>query len=406
MRLRMIVAGLVLVGMVLVGSPAAAAGPSIQCGDTITTSIRLRANLVCAGDGLIVDASGITIDLGGFSVTGAGTGRGIGFAETSAPHHDVDIRRGTIANFATGIAFAFEDRDILIKDVRLVDNGTAHGFGQGGIVGSGIQNVEVRGGEIRGTGDAFVADAASRITLASVPITGGAISLFNGFGPLVVKGCTLTNSGILLSEILGAAITNNRLTDSVIDISQSDATLVRNNHLVRSTISYSSGRDGVIRGNRISGATFGVDFADSTGQSSVQIERNTFTGNVIGVRVVRDTLIEITDLTISFNTFRDNGAAGVLMQSAEAFLGPFAIERNLFLQNGFNSGGRTDSAGRPVDDGLHTDVPVGSRVVVANNTTVNNADFGIEALPDGSVVDGGGNTSSGNPSGCAGVVCR
>jgi hypothetical protein len=43
-------------------------------------------------------------------------------------------------------------------------------------------------------------------------------------------------------------------------------------------------------------------------------------------------------------------------------------------------------------------------ITVTGNGTRNNFRYGINAEP-GLVVDGGGNTSSGDPEGCRGVVC-
>jgi hypothetical protein len=55
----------------MLASPASAEDP-IECGDTITHSVTLTADLgPCPGDGLIVGADGITIDLGGHTLTGS-----------------------------------------------------------------------------------------------------------------------------------------------------------------------------------------------------------------------------------------------------------------------------------------------------------------------------------------------
>lgn len=44
------------------------------CGEVIKHDVRLTANLNCSGDGLIVGADGVTIDLNGFFITGPGSG--------------------------------------------------------------------------------------------------------------------------------------------------------------------------------------------------------------------------------------------------------------------------------------------------------------------------------------------
>src|SRR3954468_24345129 len=79
--------------------PAAARAADPACGATITSSTRLRADVVnCPGDGLVIGADGITLDLGRSTLSGAGT------AIVLAGHRGVIITGGTIRGFATGVA--------------------------------------------------------------------------------------------------------------------------------------------------------------------------------------------------------------------------------------------------------------------------------------------------------------
>jgi hypothetical protein len=82
------------------------------------------------------------------------------------------------------------------------------------------------------------------------------------------------------------------------------------------------------------------------------------------------------------------------------------IADNMFDSNGFRSNGVKDINGSLIDDGLHVGIASGLslNVVVRNNHASNDADRGIEAQP-ATVIDGGGNTSTGDPNGCLGVVC-
>ena len=80
MRLRASLAGVVALVLVVVVAPEATGGggtPINSCGQTVTTSAVLTQDLVCAGSsGVIVGASGITIDLKGFTLRGdPGRGR-------------------------------------------------------------------------------------------------------------------------------------------------------------------------------------------------------------------------------------------------------------------------------------------------------------------------------------------
>ena len=108
------------------------------------------------------------------------------------------------------------------------------------------------------------------------------------------------------------------------------------------------------------------------------------------------------------NVFASNGATGVLAQydGRAGSLG-VVISGNAFGGNGFSPGGTTNLIGQIVNDGVHVSVTgqPATLVTVANNLTIRNADYGIEAP---GVTDGGGNfaAANGNPAQCVGVVCR
>lgn len=58
---------------VLAWAPAAHAATVVTCGQTVTTSITLASDVgPCLGDGLVVTANNVTVDLGGHTVRGAG----------------------------------------------------------------------------------------------------------------------------------------------------------------------------------------------------------------------------------------------------------------------------------------------------------------------------------------------
>src|SRR5262245_55071708 len=88
---------------------------TVACGQVITTDVRLTADLNCSGSALTIEASGVTVDLAGHSITGDGSGEAI---EISGPNRDsmlieTAVRNGTISNFETGVAIS------LAQTVRL-----------------------------------------------------------------------------------------------------------------------------------------------------------------------------------------------------------------------------------------------------------------------------------------------
>jgi hypothetical protein len=83
------------------GSEAASA---VECGEVLTQDTVLEADLSCPGDGLVVGADGIVIDLGGHLLRGSGiwsipSTAGI----RNEGYDDVEIRNGRIERFEHGI---------------------------------------------------------------------------------------------------------------------------------------------------------------------------------------------------------------------------------------------------------------------------------------------------------------
>jgi parallel beta-helix repeat protein len=79
--------------------------------------LKLEEDLTCAGDGLIVGADGITVDLNGHTVAGSGAGLGI----TVRGRRGVVVAGGTIRGFVTGVMIAVSS-GIVIKDNRFTEN--------------------------------------------------------------------------------------------------------------------------------------------------------------------------------------------------------------------------------------------------------------------------------------------
>jgi parallel beta-helix repeat protein len=92
-------------GVMAVSAPAAMA---ISCGDVITTNTKLTKNLECppGTDGLIIGASGITLDLNKKTITGGRDQTFFGPAGVRIPaaFTGVTVKRGTIEEFAAGLS--------------------------------------------------------------------------------------------------------------------------------------------------------------------------------------------------------------------------------------------------------------------------------------------------------------
>jgi parallel beta-helix repeat protein len=106
---------LVLAG--LVTGTVAPATASDLCGTTILANLTLDHDLTCSGNGLIVGADGITINLNGHTIAGPGSGVGISVSNRTG----VVIVGGTVKNFLAGVQLV-NSTAIVVKENRFTGN--------------------------------------------------------------------------------------------------------------------------------------------------------------------------------------------------------------------------------------------------------------------------------------------
>ena len=114
------------------------------CGATILEDLKLDHDLTCTGDGLIVGADGIKIDLNGYTI--AGSGSGVGIAVTGRT--DISIAGGTIRNFAAAMRVN-TSTDVVIKHNEFLGNPEGVDC-QAGCVGNSIKDNVFRDSATRG----------------------------------------------------------------------------------------------------------------------------------------------------------------------------------------------------------------------------------------------------------------
>ena len=122
---------------------AQTANASHLCGLTIVENLKLDHDLVCTGDGLIVGADGITVDLNGHTLAGLGSGVGIAVSG----RHDVTITGGTITNFAVGVRLNTAT-DVVIRQMAFAGNPEGIDF-QSGSIGNTIKDSAFSGSATR-----------------------------------------------------------------------------------------------------------------------------------------------------------------------------------------------------------------------------------------------------------------
>jgi parallel beta-helix repeat protein len=187
MRLRFtaIRTGMLLTGIIACGSPATA---DDLCGTTIVEDLRLDHDITCAGNGLIVGADGIKIDLDGHTIAGSGSGVGIGVAGRT----DVSIKGGTIRNFFTGVQIV-NSSGVVVHDAQLIDHVDGIDV-QAGSVGNTIKANHFQGNRTRG------------------------IMLRGDVSAIVVKDNTFAanRTGILVNGPVGSTVKDNTVSSSTL----------------------------------------------------------------------------------------------------------------------------------------------------------------------------------------------
>ncbi|WP_404391910.1 right-handed parallel beta-helix repeat-containing protein [Humibacillus xanthopallidus] len=380
-----------------------------SCGQTITTSVVLTGDLTdCSGDGLVVGAGGITIDLGGHTVDGIGLGAGVrnnGFAS-------VAITGGTVREFDDGVLLSTGSSGI-VDEMVLADNQVTGVALRGALAGTIVRHTSVTtspvGIELSGgttgavlrdneigsiAGDGIMLDSANANTVTDNTVTGSsqsAVGLTASDGNVISGNTATANSGSGVSLDLGSD--DNTVRSNTIDASGSDGisvTASTGNDLAANTVTTSGG--------------CGISLDDADGSS---VTSNDLRFNAAGI-----CLTQSSDNVIEGNTVTGSSGSGITLE-AESF-------GNLVASNTISgsSGSGIEVAGS---------APAGEGNLIRGNTVTGNAGDGIAVADPGHTVtgntatlndgwgilavsgttDGGANAASGNaePGQCLGVVC-
>ena len=268
-----------LAGIVVVADSAAAV--HVACGQTITTNTLLDSNIgPCSGTGIRIGANNITLDLGGFTISGTpvpGEGPGV----TMVGRTGVTVKNGTIIGFDAGVAITGGSGNTVSR-LRLLDN---------------------RGDFSTDFGDGIAVFNSTGNTIDS--------NLVNNSGPY-------DGIGLIRSE--GNIVTNNQVTNNNMSANSTAGIRLEN-------LGFAASNRNIVGGNTVSNsATFGIQvFA---GGSDNVIKNNT---------VIRSGLRGITLFAgsqrnkVELNVLRQNGAFGIWVQAAAGSFGP--ATNNQLLRN-------------------------------------------------------------------------
>jgi hypothetical protein len=391
-----VLAGFGLAAALFALAPGTASAQALTCGEIITEDTTLQNDVTdCSGDGLVIGAERITLDLNGHSVTGslcdtdctANTG-----IDNTAGYDRVRILNGTVGGFEHSVQLVGAQENTL-------SGLTVGGFPVSnpfiGISLSHSHDNELDGITVLGGAPAVLLSASDRNRISDSSIVGGvsirvgrSIALIDGSDENRVRRSRLDGEE-------GAAIfdsTGNRLVHNSVD-GGSDAlglagarrTVIARNTLRSSgngaitIVMYSDSDENVIRDNEM--PSNGILIRGDRNR----IERNDVQGRFA---FLDQSVIEILDgdaNLVLFNRARGGADDIAVRAGATATL----INGNVVVD--------------ALDDGIDVDAP---GTVVRANTANDNGDLGIEAVEG--VIDGGGNRASGNsnPLQCLNVVCH
>jgi large repetitive protein len=376
-RLIVLIAG----ALTLWALPAASASAQqVACGQVITNSITLDADLTCPGDGLVIGNDGITLDLGGHQISG---GRGTGV--DVAGHRHVTVRDGTLDGFRTHVQLGRTAGSL--SDARIVEltfrNGefALDGYADRSIIAFNT-SADVRpqfgvfGGDLQVSGDRnLIVGNVARMNALAVGgarnrVIGNRVANLNAAPG--IEGRTVIARNVALTF---------QLTGGPPDARAPTITL-SNNQSVPRTPDQPFGQGGIylIGASRTVVKDNVVTGADSPPFNGISVlsPGPTATGNVL-----------------VGNSIRGAQVNGIFVQGEAV---DTVLLRNTALANG------NDPFSFPGGhDGIANDSPTST---LTGNVANDNRNFGIESVPG--ATDGGGNRASGNgnPLQCLNVVCR
>jgi hypothetical protein len=282
--------GAALIATVLLAVlPGQALATHVQCGDVITKDTRLDADLLdCPGDGVLIGASNVTLDLGGHTIDGIGTTFShrpfgvvadierlieVGWDPLPAALSGVTIENGSIRDFAYGVALEVVD-DSTIRRLALSDNG---------IWINRSDRVRVERNSLNGTG---IGVASSRDAL--------------------IERNLLANAGIGTAEASRALVTRNVISRGGISVGN-------------------SGVDNAIIHNTVAHGVVGIRTTDDR----TRVERNfVYSNEQDGIHVDCCGALVIGNRAIA------NGDDGIEVAFVSDFFGPDFVSRNTANENG------------------------------------------------------------------------
>ena len=219
--------------------PTTSAQASVGCGAVITASTTIASDLSCtSGDGLVITASGITVDLKGHAILGSpGT---VAAIRINPGVHGVTVQNGTLVGFDYGVVVdSADDNRITNLRVFALEQGVLLANSENNLIDKNVVSAQYRDGiKVDGNGN--------RIIQNKVTNSAFGVSVSNGSTGNVVSQNVLSGNrdfGVAVFDGAGTtAITRNTVSGSAIGISvKGGATMTT---VAQNTVS-GAGEDGI-----------------------------------------------------------------------------------------------------------------------------------------------------------------
>lgn len=424
----------------------------VACGQVVTTNTTFTNSLAgCAGGGLVIGASGITVDLNGHTIQGTGLGVGI----MNNGHSDVTIRNGAVLDFdhgvvlnpgttrnsVTGLNLARNELSAIELNAASGNNVAQNQLSEIGDFGfrltNGASDNALRGNVVgTGAGDSFVVELGSHrnwIEGNVVQVSAGqAVRVTDSSNTMVLANefAGSSDMGVTMTAAPGSVVQANKLGgggDAGVLLSGATASVVRFNLFGQSSdagVILEGMSNSLVKGNSLS----------SAGDAAIVLR-----GGSSDVRVIDNTASHASDAGIFIsdgvaNTVRGNiltsNAHGIELSGGQQNRVEFnAMEANLGLGMEVAESAGNTVFGNTMDGNLTGGISVEGGVsnTIEGNAARTNGGDGINVLSPGTVVrynlarlnqgwgihgatdvvDGGRNGASGNtePAQCYLIVC-
>ena len=380
---------------------------SVQCGAVLTTNTTLTADLVnCAGNGLVVGADDITLNLNGHTVRGDGTPASTGFdyGILVPGHRQVTVTNGSVEGFDRGVLLDASPGGV-VTALNVHDNSN-----RGIMLTDGSGNGRVEGNVSADNGASAIAVVSSDDAVVtrnrSLRNPGGSGVRLEGASRTTITHNILTSNGSGVD--LGDGSNDNQVSyntmnddhEAGVGVGFSDRNVVTHNSIVRSG-------SGVILESSDNTTITDNQILHSVGPDGIGIQ---IYGN--NNLVARNTVIDSIRYGIEVDDFQDPGhspATGTVLRDntveggAEGIaIGPEAggVVLNTLIEHNTATGA--------LDDGIQLIGPsTGLETsTITRNVAVHNGDLGIETVPG--TIDGGNNhaAGNGNPLQCLNITCH